>query len=194
VEIYRDGKKLDGANGPVLILGTALASLDQSVPLRTESCRDRLLRDHGHRGWLDEHFDVADIFDDVIDSSIPLMELVELAVDEIDVSVIMGYERVVVLGAIAWMSLHEALNRRSEAEEIDFQNDMCVDYQLAGYKWLRILRLPSPDSIEIDDEEELESIYMVYRAFVGLVPDRAGEHQDRMERERREAQNGKGAT
>ena len=186
MEIYRDGKKLDGPNGAILILGEGIENLDQAVPLRTELCRKFLVRDHGYRGWPDDHFDVACVFDQVVEE----FDL-EKAIQEIDVAAIMGYERVVVLGYKVWSALHEALNRRSETEELDFQNDMCADFQVAGYKWLRILRLPQP--VEIDeqfgeDEDELETVHTVYRAFVGMAPDRAAEHTDRMAREARQAQ------
>ncbi len=181
MEIYRDGKKLDGPNAAILILGERLIRPDQSVPLRTVTCREFLVRDHGYRGWPDDHFDVACIFDHHYEP----FDLEE-AVQEIDVAAVMGYERVVVLGGKVWMALHEALNRRSETEELDFQNDMCSDFQVAGYKWMRILRLPTPSEIDEqfgEDEDELETAHTIYRAFVGLAPDRAAEHADRMARE-----------
>ncbi len=186
MEIYRDGKKLDGPNAAILILCEGFESADQDIPLRTEMCRDLLVRDHGYRGWLDDLFDVACVFDSVVEE----FDL-EKAVQEIDVPLIMGYERVVVLGTNVWMALHEALNRRSETENLDFQNDMCGEFQVAGYKWLRILRLPSLDEIDEqfgEDEDELENVQTIYRAFVGLPPDRAAEHADRMAREAKQAQ------
>lgn len=188
MEIYRDGKKLDGPNAAILILGEWFESADQEVPLRTPLCQQLLVRDHGYRGWADDHFDVACVFDHVSEEFDP-----EKAVEEIDVPAVMGYERVVVLGGRVWRALHEALNRRSETEELDFQNDMCADYQVAGYKWLRILRLPHP--VEIDeqfgeDEDELENVHTIYRAFVGLAPDRAAEHADRMAREAQQEEKG----
>jgi len=192
VEIYREGKRLNGPNAAILILGEGFESSDQEVPLRTALCQRLLVRDHGYRGWADDLFDVAYVFDSVVNE----FDL-EKAIQEIDVPLIMGYERVVVLGYKVWSALHEALNRRSETEELDFQNDMCADFQVAGYKWLRILRLPSP--VEIDeqfgeDEDELENVHTIYRAFVGLAPDRAAEHADRMAREANQAQQeGEGA-
>ena len=192
MEIYREGKKLDGPNAAILILGEGFESADQEVPLRTELCQKLLARDHGYRGWADDHFDVACVFD-----CVPGDFDLEKAVHEIDVPVVMGYERVVVLGAKVWMVLHEALNRRSETEELDFQNDMCGEFQVAGYKWLRILRLPTPSEIDEqfgEDEDELENVHTIYRAFVGMAPDRAAEHADRMAREAKQAQQeGEGA-
>ena len=186
MEIYREGKRLDGPNAAILILGEGFETSEQDVPLRTELCQQLLVRDHGYRGWADDLFDVACVFDCVVKE----FDL-EKAVQEIDVPAVMGYERVVVLGGRVWMALHEALNRRSETEELDFQNDMCADFQVAGYKWLRILRLPSLNEIDEQfggDEDELENVQTIYRAFVGLPPDRAAEHADRMAREAKQSQ------
>ena len=187
MQVFRDGKPLDRPNDQILILGEAPASKEQDVPLRVPWCRKRLLRDHGYKGWPDEHFDVANVLDEVQKENGNGFEFpLEEAVQSVDCNVLMGYERIVTLGR-AWMAVHEALNRRSEIENIDFQNDMCAPNQIAGYKWLRILRWPHPSGLNRywNDEDECEWAYMVYRAFVGLVVDRAAEHMDRMERRER---------